>query len=294
MKTTFQDLISSGKPVIADGAMGTILFELGLTQGDSPELWNVEHPDRIRNVHRAYIEAGAQIILTNTFGCNRYRLKLHKLSDRAIEFNQAAASLARTEADEAPQPVIVAGDMGPTGSLLKPYGDMEFDDAVSAFAEQAGALAEGGVDILWIETMSDLEEVRAAVEGARRAAPQLPLVTTMTFDTNGRTMFGVTPERAFEVLIGFDVVALGGNCGNGIEEIETVVSKMHALGKNAVLIAKANAGVPHLEAGVPVYDAAPSDMGRYAVRVRNLGATIIGACCGSTPDHIRAIAEALK
>lgn len=294
MRTTLQELISTGDPIIADGAMGTMLFAAGLEHGGAPELWNVEKPDEIRKVHRAYIEAGSQIVLTNTFGGNSERLKMHNLQDRVAEFNTSAAELAGHEAEAAGHPVVVAGDIGPSGSLLEPYGDLSYDRAVEVFAEQAAALAAGGVDVLWIETMSDLNEVRAAVEGARKAAPELPLVTTMTFDTNGHTMFGVSPEKAIHELGTFDMLALGGNCGNGLAEIENVVQKMHDVNASVVLVAKANAGIPVLKNGVPVYDGTPEKMGDYAVRVRGLGATIIGACCGSTPDHVRAIAQAVK
>ncbi len=294
MKTTLQDLLAMGMPIVADGATGTMLFEMGLQHGDSPELWNVEQTENIHKLHRGYIEAGSQIILTNTFGCNRNRLELHDLSDRVAELNTAAANIAREEADAAPNPVLVAGSIGPSGSILVPYGDLEFDDAVDLFAEQAAALAAGGVDVFWIETMSDLEEVRAAVEGCRRAAPDVPITATMTFDTNGRTMFGVKPEQALETVGGFGVAALGANCGNGIGEIETVMEKMGANRGETVLIAKSNAGIPQLINGVAVYDASPDDMAAYAVKVRGLGTTIIGGCCGSTPDHIRAIVRALQ
>jgi 5-methyltetrahydrofolate--homocysteine methyltransferase len=293
MKTTLQDLLATGETILADGAMGTRLFDLGLEHGASPELWNVEQPDKIRQVHREYIEAGAQIVLTNTFGCNRLRLKLHNLSDRVVELNKAAAQLLRAEADSFPQPIVVAGDIGPTGSVMLPYGEMEFDEAVDVFAEQAGALVEGGVDVLWIETMSDLEEVRAAVEGVRRVAPDFPVVATMTFDTHGHTMMGVSPEKALEVMSGFDLLVLGGNCGNGPGEIETVIEKMAAAGASVPLIAKSNAGIPHLEDGIPTYDATPEMMAAHAIKVRDLGARIIGGCCGNTPAHIRAMAEAL-
>lgn len=294
MRTTLHDLLASDGPVIADGGMGTLLFSKGLARGESPELWNVERPDDIRQIHRDYIKAGAQIILTNSFGGNRYRLEMHDLSERAAELNQAAAGLARTEADAASHPVVVGGSMGPTGQMLAPMGTLAFDDAVAAFEEQARALATGGVDVFWIETMSDLEEVRAAVEGARHAAPNTPVVTTMTFDTKGRTMMGVTPEKALAALSDIDVMALGGNCGNGPEEIETVIEKMHGSENTIPLVAKANAGLPKMKDGVATYDATPEVMGQYAERVRERGARIIGACCGSTPDHIRAIASALK
>src|SRR5574341_837096 len=294
MRTTLTDLLASGEPVIADGGMGTMLFSMGLSNGESPELWNIDQPEKIASVHRGYVEAGSQIILTNTFGCNRFRLELHKLQDRAHDLNLAAANIARQVADSAPHPVLVAGDIGPTGGILFPLGELQYEDAVAAFEEQARALVEGGVDVLWIETMSALEEVQAAVEGCRRAAPDFPLVTTMTFDTHGRTMMGITPERALEEMKKLGPVALGGNCGNGLAEVEMVIRKMRAVDSDVILIAKANAGIPHLQNGVPIYDAKPEDMGGYAANVRNLGATIIGACCGSTPAHIREIARSLR
>jgi 5-methyltetrahydrofolate--homocysteine methyltransferase len=293
MKARLQDLLTEGKPVIADGAMGTILQAAGLQRGDAPEPWNVEKSDVIRAVHRAYIEAGAQIILTNSFGGNRIRLALHDLADRADELNHAAAQLACAEADAVPHPVVVAGSIGPTGQLLVPLGDLEFEQAAGVFEEQARALVRGGVDVLWIETMSDLEEVRAAVTGSRRAAGDWPLVATMTFDTHGRTMMGVTPENALETLQGLGVVAVGGNCGRGPDEIEGVIARMHDANPQAVLVAKANAGLPRVVNGAAVYDASPQVMADYARKVRQCGARIIGACCGSTPDHIRAIAGVL-
>lgn len=294
MRTTLQDLLALDGPIVADGGMGTMLFSMGLERGASPELWNVERQDDVRSIHRGYVEAGAQIILTNTFGGNRFRLGMHDLEDRAAELNQAAAELACAEADSAENPVVGGGSMGPTGQMIAPMGTLTFEDAVTAFEEQARALVAGGVDVLWIETMSDLEEVRAAVEGARNAAPDTPVVTTMTFDTKGRTMMGITPEKALETLGDYGVLALGGNCGNGPDEIEGVIEKMHGVDAEIALVAKANAGLPKMQDGIAVYDATPDVMGDYATRVRSLGARIIGACCGSTPDHIRAIADALK
>lgn len=270
-----------------------MLFEMGLQHGDSPELWNVEQQEKIHALHKGYIDAGAQIILTNTFGANRLRLQLHKLDDRVAELNRAAAQIAREEADKAPHPVLVAGDIGPTGSILMPYGDMEYDTAVEVFEEQVRPLIEGGVDAIWIETMSDLGEARAAMTAVRNVSEDIPFTITMTFDTNGRTMMGVKPEQAVEELREFNPVAIGGNCGNGIEEIEGVIEKMHAADANITLIAKSNAGIPKLVKGVAVYDASPDDMADYARTVHGNGARIIGACCGSTPDHIRAIRGAL-
>ncbi len=294
MKTTLQALLDAGGTVIADGAMGSLLFSMGLERGTSPELWNVEQPDKVASAHRAYLQAGTQVILTNTFGGTRPRLGTHGLGDRAVELNRAAARIALAEVEAAPHLAAVAGDIGPTGLMLEPLGDLTFDDAAAAFEEQARALVEGGISALWIETMSDLEEVRAAVEGCRRAAPDLPLIATLTFDTKGRTMMGVTPEKALKTLSEYDLVALGANCGNGPDELEAAITKMHAAGAVLPLVAKANAGVPRMQDGETIYDATPADMAGYAVRVRDQGARIIGACCGSTPAHIRAIAEALK
>jgi 5-methyltetrahydrofolate--homocysteine methyltransferase len=294
MKTDLQTLLATGQSIIADGAMGSMLFAMGLDRGASAELWNVEQPDKVASVHRAYIEAGAQIILTNTLGGTRIRLEMDGLGDRTAELNRAGAQVASAEAEAASHPVAVAGDIGPTGQMLEPLGPLPFESAVAAYEEQVRALVEGGVTLLWIETMSDLEEVRAAVEGCRRAAPEMPIITTMTFDTKGRTMMGVKPELALETLSTFEVTALGANCGNGPDELEAAIAKMVGKGPTVPLVAKANAGIPRLQGGQTVYGASPDDMAAYALRVRDLGAQIIGACCGSTPAHIRAITDALR
>jgi 5-methyltetrahydrofolate--homocysteine methyltransferase len=286
-------LLAENKYILTEGAMGTMLFAAGLTQGYSPELWNVEQPQKVAAIHQAYLDAGAQILLTNTFGGNRFRLMLHNAQDRVAELNRAAVELLQNVARSAGRPVLVAGNIGPTGQVLLPYGEMSFEEARAAFAEQAAALIGAGVDLIWIETMADLEEVRAAVEGVRQVSQDIPIMTTMTFDTHGRTMMGVTPEKAVTTLASFGATAVGGNCGNGPDEILGVIEKMHATSPDALLVAKSNAGVPTLVAGRPVYAASPADMAEYAVKVYNAGARIIGACCGSTPDHIKAIALAL-
>ena len=290
----WEALLAQPGLILADGGMGTMLMELGLQFGASPELWNVEHPDRVRQVHRGYVQAGSRIVLTNTFGCNRLRLGLHNLQDRVVELNRAAAGLVRQEVDAAGGSAVVAGDIGPSGGILAPLGELEPAQAVEAFAEQAGGLIEGGVEVLWIETLSSLEEMRAAVDGARQASKDIPIVATMTFDTRGRTMMGVTPEQAVQELSSWGLAAFGANCGNGPEEILAVITKMHAVAPQAVLVAKANAGVPKLEKGRAVYGAGPEEMARYATAVAEAGARIIGACCGSTPRHLEAMAAALK
>ncbi|MBE9523451.1 MAG: betaine--homocysteine S-methyltransferase [Chloroflexi bacterium] len=292
MSNIFIELLESGKPIILDGAMGTMLMEAGLTQGDPPEEWNVLYPERLEKIHSAYIQAGSQLILTNSFGGTHFRLTMHGLQERVTELNKAAAINARTAADASPHPVAVAGSVGPTGELFEPMGTLTFDDAKAAFAEQAAALAAGGVDLFWIETMSDLNEVKAAYEGIRSVS-DLPISATMTFDTHGHTMMGVNPTKAIETFQDLDFVVLGANCGNGPDEIEEVISSMHAANPKIILVAKANAGLPKLVKGEVVYDGTPEIMAEYALRVHNLGATLIGGCCGSTPDHIEAIAKAL-
>jgi 5-methyltetrahydrofolate--homocysteine methyltransferase len=286
-------LLDGGGPVLADGAMGTMLFEAGLQFGDPPEIWNLAHPDVVRGVHRGYIDAGARILLTNTFGGNRFRLGLSGHEERVDELNRTAAILLRSEVDAAGGLAIVAGDIGPSGLIMSPLGTLEHDEAVAGFAEQAASLAAGGVDCMWIETMSDLAEITAAIEGVRAADPTMPIIATMTFDTRGHTMMGVAPEQAAAALTELGVQALGGNCGNGPDELIPVIAKMHAARPDARLVAKSNVGMPQLVDGRAVYIADPSMMAACALEMRAAGATVIGACCGSTPLHLHAMAEAL-
>jgi 5-methyltetrahydrofolate--homocysteine methyltransferase len=274
--------------------MGTMLFDLGLQQGDPPERWNLEHPDRVQQVHQDYIDAGAQIVLTNSFGANRILLERYSLDDQAEQINLIAAQLARAAADAAPDPVVVGGSIGPTGAMMEPLGELTYEAALAAFEEQASALAEGGIDVFWVETMYDIDEVRAAVQGCRNAAPDIPVVATMTFDTAGHTMMGLSPEGAAEALAELDIISVGGNCGNGPEEIHSVIRAMHAYRSDLLLTAKSNAGVPHLVDGIATYDATPEDMAAYALQALEEGAQIIGGCCGSTPAHVRAMAEAMR
>lgn len=289
-----QSLLDENPPyVLIDGAMGTSLMNVGLANGESPELWNVEHPDRVRAIHQAYVDAGSQVILANTFGGSPFRLKLHNLTERTVELNRAGAEIVREVADAAPHKVFAAGSMGPSGELMQPLGLLTFEEARDGFAQQAEGLAAGGVDLLWIETMSALDEVRAAVEGARMAT-DLPIVATMTFDTRGFTMMGTSPAQAADALVDMDLIAIGGNCGNGPEEIKGVIESMHERVPDALLVAKANAGLPHVQGGDIVYDGTPEVMADYAVRVYELGARVIGACCGSTPAHIAAMGRALE
>jgi 5-methyltetrahydrofolate--homocysteine methyltransferase len=291
----FQQLLASRSgPIMADGAMGTQLFAAGLQFGDPPETWNVIHPEVIRGIQRRYIEAGADIILTNTFGGTRFRLAMHNLQSRVADLNRTAAILLRAEIEASGRNVLVAGDIGPSGEILAPLGTLEYADAVDGFAEQAHALIAGGADVIWIETMSSLEEVRAAMEGTRRASAEIPIITTMSFDTHGRTMMGVTPEDALRTLTEWGAAAVGANCGNGTDELLAAIQRMHAAGPQVPLVAKSNAGMPELVNQKAVYRATPEVMGHYALDVYKAGARIIGACCGSTPEHIHAMSETLK
>ena len=287
-------LLAERPVLLADGGMGTGLFAQGLTTGDSPELWNVEQPERVAAVHRGFAEAGSDIILTNSFGGSRHRLKLHQAQDRVAELNRAAAAVARGVADAAGRPVVIAGSMGPTGELVAPLGAMTRDEAASAFAEQARALAEGGADVLWIETMSAAEEVEAAVEGA--TATGLPVVVTLSFDTNGRTMMGITPEAAVALLdrLGRRPLAFGANCGTGPGQLlATVLGLKAAAGPDAVIVAKGNCGIPEYRHGHIHYSGTPAIMADYARLARGCGARIVGGCCGTTPEHLAAMRAAL-
>ena len=287
-----QSLLQSGKPILLDGAMGTMLMDSGMKAGDSPEEWNLLHPDKVRAIHQAYIEAGSQIILTNSFGGSSIRLETHRLEDRVFELNEAAAKNARAEADNAPSKVLVAGSIGPTGQILEPLGTMSFEAAQKSFADQASGLAAGGVDLFWVETMSDLEEVKAAVEGIRSIS-DLPISVTMSFDTRGRTMMGVSPQQAVKALSELNIQLLGANCGTGSDELLEAVKEIIAEKPSLPVIAKANAGVPEVINMEVVYNGSPEVMARYAADAWKEGAVLIGGCCGSTPKHIKAMAEAL-
>ena len=286
-------LLAEGGPIVADGAMGTMLFAAGLQFGDPPEVWNLSQPEVVRRIQRGYLEAGSRIVMTNTFGGNRLRLRLHGLDGRVAELNRTAAILLRTEVDSAGGRALVAGDIGPTGEIMAPLGTLADEEAVEVFAEQAAALVAGGVDVIWIETMSHLSEIKAAIQGVRQVSAGIPIIATMTFDTRGHTMMGVSPEAAVAALAAWGVDAIGGNCGNGPDELLPVIERMHAAAPDVLLVAKSNAGMPELVDMRAVYRADPALMAEAAIGFRDAGARIIGACCGSTPAHLAAMAEAL-
>ncbi|HME39070.1 MAG TPA: betaine--homocysteine S-methyltransferase [Steroidobacteraceae bacterium] len=292
MTDRLTSLLAERPWLLADGATGSNLFDRGLQSGDAPELWNSDHPERIAQLHRAFVEAGADIILTNSFGGTRHRLKLHKAEGRVGELNETAARIARTEADRPDRAVLVGGSMGPTGEILEPLGPLSLDAAREAFAEQAAALARGGADLLWIETMSSIEETEAAVAGARVTG--LPIVATLSFDTNGRTMMGITPNELAGLHRKHGLAACGSNCGTGPSELVACVVNLAAASDSAaILVAKANCGIPQFVDGKIQFNGTPELMAQYACLALDAGARIIGGCCGTTPAHLRVMREAL-
>lgn len=298
MTDLLRKLLETRPWLLADGATGTSLFDLGLQSGDAPELWNVDYPERVAAHYRSFIDAGSDIVLTNTFGGTRQRLSLHGAQDRVHELNRQAAGILRDTIDASGREVVAAGSMGPTGEILQPVGSLGFDDAVAAFTEQARGLKEGGVDVLWIETMSSREEVEAAVRGA--ADTGLPVVTCFSIDTNGRTMMGVSAQDIVAMQPGLSPVpvACGTNCGVGAAEVVTAILRMSeewaSSPNKPILVAKANCGIPEYIDGRIVYNGTPGLMAEYARLAYAAGATIIGGCCGTTAEHVRAMRRALE
>jgi methionine synthase I (cobalamin-dependent) len=290
-------LLEQKTVLLLDGATGTNLFAMGLQSGDSPEFWNVDHPDRIAKHYRSFINAGSDVVLTNTFGGTTYRLKLHDGQDRVAELNLAAALILSKEVEKSGRDVVIAGSMGPTGEILEPAGTVTIEQAQAAFSEQALALKEGGVDVLWIETISSIEESHAAIRGASVAG--LPIVLTLSIDTNGRTMMGVTAADLVNLQkeLTVPLLAFGTNCGVGAAEVVAAIMNMSKTAEenniNAVLVAKGNCGIPEWVDGEINYSGTPELMAIYATMAMDAGARIIGGCCGTTPVHVAAMRAAI-
>lgn len=291
----FRELLERKGVLVADGAMGTTLFGMGLESGDCPERLNLEQPEMISEVHRRFVEAGADLVLTNTFGGNRRRLALHGLEDRVAEFNRAGVAIGRQVASDAGRAVAVAADVGPTGDLFEPLGPLSHGEGVEVFREQMEALVEAGADVLWIETLSSWEEIAAATRAA--AAFDVPCAVTLSFDTNGRTMMGLRPSEFGQWWAALPPdgrpAALGANCGIGLEEALEAAADIADHAQEACVIVKSNCGIPVYEGGGLTYPQGPDLMASYARRAVEAGCRIIGACCGSTPLHIREIRSAL-
>lgn len=280
--------------LISDGAMGTMLQERGLVDGGSPELWNVEKPEIIEAVLDEYAHAGARALTTNTFGGTRGRLAMHGLESRVYELNKAGAEIAKGVANRYPG-TFVMGDVGPTGDLMEPMGTLTLDGAIEIFKEQIHGLIDGGVDAILIETMSDLTEVEAAVKAAQEIAPHIPIIATMSFDTNLRTMMGVKPAAAVQTLSSLGVRIIGANCGRGMDEMRLIAAELvGARPEGVYIIAQSNAGLPVLVGDTFQYQGSPEEMAKFAVEMQSIGVNIIGSCCGSTPAHTEAISKAVR
>ncbi|MFM8868495.1 MAG: betaine--homocysteine S-methyltransferase [Ilumatobacteraceae bacterium] len=292
MRTSLEDLLASGRVLVADGATGTNYFKMGLTSGEPPEFWVTDHPDRVKSLHQQFVDAGADIILTDTFGCNRHRLKLHKAESRVHELASGAAHLAREVADASDRPVVVAGSVGPTGELFEPLGAMTEAEAIVTFSEQINGLFEGGADVAWIETMSAPEEMLAAAKAAIREG--VPYVCTMSFDTAGRTMMGMLPQSLESRFAALETkpLAIGANCGVGASDILVSISEMR--GFSIPVVSKGNCGIPKFEGTTITYSGTPELMAKYAALAADAGARIVGGCCGTSPEHLAAIRRGLS
>ncbi|MBA1139281.1 betaine--homocysteine S-methyltransferase [Mesorhizobium neociceri] len=286
-------LLAEKGVLLADGATGTNLFAMGLEAGEAPELLNETAPDTITSLHKNFVDAGADIILTNSFGGTRHRLKLHHAQDRVHALNKRAAEIARAVADKAGRKVIVAGSVGPTGELLVPLGAMTYDEAVEAFAEQIEGLKEGGAEVAWIETMSAPDEIRAAAEAAIRVG--LPYTYTGSFDTAGRTMMGLLPRDIHGVVDGLSETPLGvgANCGVGASDILASLLDMTEAKPEATVIVKGNCGIPEFRGTEIHYSGTPELMADYVRLAVDGGAKIIGGCCGTSFQHLAAMRKAL-
>ncbi|MGV6849000.1 MAG: betaine--homocysteine S-methyltransferase [Marinibacterium sp.] len=293
MATSLADLLDDLDVILADGATGTNLFNMGLAAGEAPELWNTDEPAKIAALYKGAVDAGSDLFLTNTFGGNASRLKLHDAQSRVRELNRVGAEIGREIADTAGRPVVVAGSVGPTGEIMEPVGSLSHALAVEMFHEQAEGLKEGGVDVLWLETISAPEEYRAAAEAFGLAG--MPWCGTMSFDTAGRTMMGVTSSDMVRLVQDLDPapLAFGANCGVGASDLLRTVLGFTAQGCDIPVIAKGNAGIPKYVHGHIHYDGTPELMADYAVLARDCGARIIGGCCGTMPAHLEKMREAL-
>jgi 5-methyltetrahydrofolate--homocysteine methyltransferase len=286
------ELLAGRGPVLFDGGMGTLLQQRGLEGGECGELWNVDRPETIAAIHEEYAAAGAAILTTNTFGGTHPRLEMQGVGDRVVELSEAAARIASEVARR--NGALVAGGLGPTGELMSPLGTMTHEEARDIFAEQLRGLTAGGIDLVLIETMSDLSEVEAAVAAARLVAPELPVVATLSFDTNLRTMMGVSPTAAVQALAELGVDGVGANCGRGPAEMEAIAAELVAARVGEILlVAQSNAGLPQLVGDHFEYNVPPEDLAKHALALRELGIDLIGACCGSEPEHLAAMRTAL-
>jgi 5-methyltetrahydrofolate--homocysteine methyltransferase len=286
---TFADLLERGVVLLCDGATGTSFQEMGIEPGVAPEEWVFDAPDRVLELHRRYVEAGSEIVLTCSFGGSPIRLQDGPLAGRAHELNRRAAQLAREVAGDE---LVVAGAIGPTGQLAEPFGPLTREAAVDAFGVQARALDEGGVDLLLLETFFALDEGLWAVEGIR-SVTDLPVAVCFSFDQGTRTMMGLSPTELVRATESLGLVALGANCGRSLDDTALLVEEFIEAGLSVPLWIKPNAGVPQVTAAGVVYPETPESFSARLAEFAQRGARIVGGCCGSTPAHLSALRDAL-
>ena len=288
----FLKILQDKSHILADGATGTNLFGMGLETGDPPEPWNIDYKDRIRSLHQGFVDAGSDLFLTNSFGGTSFRLRLHNLESKVFELNKAAAVIAREVADHSNRLIIVAGSMGPTGEMIEPHGLMTPKEAMEAFKAQAEGLAEGGVDVLWLETMYSMEELEAAMDAVKDIG--LPVCATMSFDTAGKTMMGVTPANLAKKSKDLNLNGFDANCGIGAPDLLATINDISKnVDPDTVVISKANCGIPEFVDGNIMYSGTEELMSEYVQIAMNSGARIIGGCCGTSFDHVRAMRKAM-
>ncbi len=290
---TIANKIRLGKILVSDGAWGTFLQEKGLVPGECPELWNLERPDEVFAIAKSYVDAGSDMIETNSFGANAFKLKSYGLATKVTEINKAASQISRKAAGSNRH---VLGSIGPTGKIIM-MGDVTFEEMYDAYCEQAVALFQGGADALVIETMSDIDEAIAAVKACKENTGA-EVICTMTFDKTAEdayhTMMGITPARMTEALIEAGADVIGANCGNGIQNMIGIVKEIRTVDKSVPILIHANAGAPVYLDGVTVFPESPQQMAEYIDLIIKAGANIIGGCCGTTPEHIRVIANQVR
>jgi len=283
------------RPLLLDGAMGTMLQKYGLKSGECSEGWNISHPQVVQKIHQEYIKAGADVILTNTFGANRIKLNSFGRENSILKINEIAIDIAKDAINKErnlEKRIFIAGSVGPTGKILEPYGDLKVSEVYKNYKEQVVILEKAGVDLIILETFYDLEEIKTALKAAKKNS-DLMVIASMTFDKNLKTIYGVDPERVVIVLENEGADGVGANCGSGPEVLYKVLKIMKKVSKTYLMV-EPNAGMPELVKDKVVYPASPKIMAEYTEKFVKLGLNLIGGCCGTTPLHIKAMSDRIK
>ncbi len=282
--------------LVIDGAMGTMLQENGLESGECPELWNITHPEIVKKIHLSYLEAGADIILTNTFGSNGVKLLKVKQQHQLKEINKQAIKIAKEVVEEYrkknPRQIFIAASVGPTGEILEPIGTLKISEAYQGYKDQIEEIKSSGIDMVVLETFYNLDEIKVALKAVKENS-DLPVFASMTFDEGMKTIYGVTPEQAVEELFEEEADGVGANCGSGPELLYKILTRMRIITDSPLLV-EPNAGIPYLKNNKVIYPTTPKEMAEYAEKFLQLKVNIIGGCCGTTPEHIKAISNKVK